>query len=107
MSLTMDQESIVKLIVQKGVKEVNLSMFSDLEKKRILQQVAEIYMRQGKTADVMGILRFVDLKAFADRMRPLAEQCVEMGEYEKAALIYERVGDRELAEFIRENFVEK
>jgi hypothetical protein len=101
----MDPETVVKLIVNKGVDKVNLSMFSETERKAILQQVVEAYMRQGRVSDVLDILEHVDLKAFADRMRPVAEQCVELGEYKKAALIYEKIGYRDLSEFITENFV--
>ncbi len=103
----MDTGAVVKLIVQKGFKNVNLSMFSESEKKAIMQEVAEIYLRQGKTSQVLEILEYVDLKRFADLMRPVAEQCVELGDYDKAALIYEKIGYHDLAEFIRENFVMK
>lgn len=103
----MNPEAVVQLIINKGLKQVNLSMFSDSEKKAILQQVAEIFLRQGKTTEVLEILEYVDLKRFADLMRPIAEQCVERGDYAKAALIFEKIGDHDLAEFIRENFMEK
>ncbi len=101
----MNTEAVVQLIVSKGVKQVNLSMFSETEKKTVLQQAAEIYLRQGKTAEVVEILEYTDLNQFAEIMRPVAEQCVETGDYKKAALIYEKIGYHELAEFIRENFV--
>ena len=97
-------EAIVKLIVEKGAKNVNLSMFTDSERKAILQEAAEIFLRQGKTTELMEILEFVDLKRYADMMRPIAENCVEMGEYVRAAQIYEKIGYDDLAEFIRLNF---
>ena len=97
-------EAIVKLIVEKGAKNVNLSMFTDSERKAILQEAAEIFLRQGKTTELMEILEFVDLKRYADMMRPIAENCVEMGEYARAAQIYEKIGYDDLAEFIRLNF---
>ncbi|HLC19902.1 MAG TPA: hypothetical protein VJK72_03210 [Candidatus Nanoarchaeia archaeon] len=102
----MNPDAIAKLIVEKGLKNVNLSMFTDSEKKTILQEAAEVFLRQGKTADLLEILEYVDLKKFADMMRPLAENCVEQGEYKKAAQIYEKIGYGDLAEFIRLNFVE-
>ena|SRR3989344_4649721 len=96
---------IVKLIVEKGLKNVNLSMFKDSEKKAILQQAVEIFLRQGKTVEVLEILEHVDVKKFEDMLRPVAEHCVELGEYKKAALIYEKIGYSELAEFIKLNFL--
>jgi hypothetical protein len=101
----MDRDAVVKLILKKGVKNVNLSMFSDLEKKSLLQEVVEIFLRQGKTSDAISLLEHVDAKRFADMLRPVAEQCVELGDYKKAALIYDRIGYNELSEFIHENFV--
>lgn len=102
----MNTEAVVQLIVEKGLKNVKLSMFKDSERKEILQQAAEIFLRQGKTAEVIEILEFIDMKKYADMLRPIAEQCVEIGDYRKAALIYERIGYHELAEFIRLNFTE-
>jgi len=95
---------IVKLIVEKGLKNVNLSMFTEAEKKTILEDVAEVFLRQGKTSDVIEILEYIDLKRFAELLRPVAENCVELGEYKKAVQIYEKIGNHELATFIRVNF---
>ena len=102
----MNTEAITKLIVEKGLKNVNLSMFTDAEKKTILQEAAEVFLRQGKTVEVLEILEHVDLQKFADIMKPLAENCVEQGEYRKAVQIYEKIGHTELADFIRLNFVQ-
>jgi len=102
----MDAGAVVKVIVEKGAKNINLSMFNDSERKAILQEAAEQLLRQGKTAEVLEILEFVDLKRYADMMRPIAEQCVEKADYKKAALIYEKIGYHELAEFIRLNFAQ-
>ena len=102
----MNPDTIVKLIVEKGLKNVNLSMFTDAEKKTILHEAAEVFLRQGKTVEVLEILEHVDLQKFADLMRPLAENCVEQGEYKRAVQIYEKIGHAELAEFIRLNFVQ-
>jgi hypothetical protein len=101
----MDPQTIVRLIVEKGYRNVNLSMFTDSERKAILQEAAEVFLRQGKTAHVLEILEHVDLKKFADILRPMAENCVELGDYKKAALIYQKIGYHELSEFITVNFV--
>jgi MarR-like DNA-binding transcriptional regulator SgrR of sgrS sRNA len=102
----MNPETIVRLILDKGINRVNLSMFTDSERKAILQQAAEQFLRQGKTKQVLDILEHVDMKKYADMLRPIAESCVELGEYKKAALIYEKIGYHELAEFIQLNFVD-
>ena len=102
----MANDAIVQLIIGKGVKNVDLSMFSEESRKEVLQQVAEILLRQGKTAEVLEILEFIDLKRYAAMVRPLADQCVDSEDYRTAALIYEKIGDKELSRFIIKNFVE-
>lgn len=82
-------------------------MFSDEERKAILTQVAEVYVRQGKMNEVLEILELIDIKKFAEIMKPIAESCVERGDYRKAALIYERIGEKEMAAFVRANFVDE
>lgn len=99
-------DSIVKLIVSKGIGNVNLSMFSGKKKKDILQQAAEALLRQGKTTEVVRILEDVDVKKFADMLRPVAEQCLELGDFSRAALIYEKIGDREMSQFIKANLIQ-
>src|SRR3989344_1840714 len=105
--MVMANDAIVQLIIGKGVKNVDLSMFSEENRKEVLQQVAEILLRQGKTAEVLEILEYVDLKRYSEIVSPLANQCIDTGDYKTAALIYEKLGDHDLAEFIKENFVEK
>ena len=103
----MDTDGVVQLIFQKGLKNVNLSMFSDQEKKVILTQVAEVFIRQGKHQEVMEILEYVDLHKFSDIMKPIAEACMERGDYRRAVMIYEKIGEKQMAEFLQANFVEQ
>jgi hypothetical protein len=101
----MDKDIVIKVIMQKGLKNIELSMFSDDERKGILEKVAENLIRQGKTNEIIEILEQVDTKKFADIMGRIADQCMDMEEYEKAAFIYDRIGDHLLAEVVRKNFL--
>jgi hypothetical protein len=99
----MDKDVIVRLVVAKGVRNVNLSMFSEEDKREILEKTAETYLRLGKVDDLLSILEVIDLKKFSDVMRKQADNLIGIGEYEKAAQIYEKIGYKELADSIRQN----
>ena len=103
----MNPEAIAQIIVQKGLNGVNLTMFSEEERKAILSSVAEIYLRQGKSDEVMGILEYIDLNRFLGILKSLAEKSFQLGEYEKAAKLYDRIGDTQLAKYITDNFLKK
>jgi hypothetical protein len=103
----MNADAIAQLIVQKGLSGVNLTMFSEIEKKAILSGVAEIYLRQGKSDEVMEILEYIDLTRFLGILKSLAEKSFQLGEYEKAAKLYERIGEAQLAKYITDNFLKK
>jgi hypothetical protein len=105
--MAMKPEIIAQLIVQRGLSNVNLTMFTETEKKAILSNVAEIYMRQGKTDEVMGILEFIDEQRFNEMLKKMAEQCFELSEYDKASKIYEKLGDKEFSQYIKDNFLTK
>jgi hypothetical protein len=101
----MKPESIAQVIVQKGIGNVNLSMFSEDDKKAILACVAEIYIRQGKANEVMDILEYVDVTKFMERIKKMAEQCFQLGQYDQAAKLYEKLGDTAFAKYIKDNFL--
>lgn len=103
----MKPEAIAQVIVQKGIGNVSLSMFSPEDKKEILASVAEIYIRQGKANEVMDILEFVDATRFMERIKKMAEQCFQLGQYEQAAKLYEKLGDAAFAKYITDNFLKK
>jgi DNA-binding SARP family transcriptional activator len=105
--MIMKPEIIAQIIVQKGLKNVNLTMFSEDEKRKILEALAEIYIRQGRADEVLDIIESVDVKKFTEMMKTMAENAFQLGEYEKAARIYEKIGDAQFATYIRENFLKK
>ena len=100
----MPHEEIVKIILQKGLGNVNISMFKEEEQKEILRQVAGHYLRQGKIAEMLKILEDIDIKKYLEIIEPIAKHCLDQGEFDKAALIYEKI-DKEMAEIIRKNLL--
>lgn len=101
----MSASTIVKVVMQKGWKNTNLSMFLQEERREILEEVCRIYLRQGKMHEMMEVLKEVDLKSFSDIMKKIADNCLDLNDYENAVLIYEKIGEKEIAEVIRKNFL--
>jgi hypothetical protein len=99
----MDQEAIVKLILKKGIRNTNLGMFTEAERREILEKCAEQYFRLGNTEEVLNILQVTNLEKYANMMKKIAEDFIGIGEYRKAADIYEKIGQKEFAASIREN----
>ena len=103
----MDPDVIVPIILKKGLKNVNLAMFSESEKRIILEKVAEIYLRLNKKDELLQILELTDMKKYNELLREMAESYFSMCEYEKAAFVYEKIGDAQMAATIKGNFLKK
>ena len=101
----MDKEAIARLITQKGVKNFNLSMFPEQDRKEIMEIVANNYLRIGKVREFMELLEFLDTKKYQGIMKKYAEDIMLLGDFETAAMIYEKIGDKLMAQTIRENFL--
>ncbi len=101
----MEEETIAKLILTKGLKNVNLSMFTDEQRKVIMQKLAEHYVRLGKMDELLGILEQTDKKSFEGIMKQRADQLLSLGDYKTAAAIYDKLGEKEIAASIRDNFL--
>ncbi|MBS3142564.1 hypothetical protein J4464_04220 [Candidatus Woesearchaeota archaeon] len=99
----MANEGIVKMIVQKGAANVNLSMFSEEEKREILGEAAKHFIRMGKENEIIHILEYLDPVQYADKMLKKAESFMSLGEFETAAIIYEKLGMKDMADTIRSN----
>jgi len=94
---------MARIIAEHGATQSNLSMFTEADKAEILRKVAQIYMRQNKTADLINLVRQHNLTEFNDVLKDYAKQCADLGDFERAAKIYEELGETLMAEFIRKN----
>ena len=122
---------IVEKILKEGISSVNLSMLDEKARKSILTDVGEKLYRQGKLIEAISMLeRAGDI----DRLRKLGElfasenkfelaamcfiptkdgqklndvavKCIELKNYKLASAAYEAADNRQMAEFIRDNFV--
>ncbi len=100
----MDHDPIVRRMLEKGHKNVNISMFSENDRKIILQKLAEHLMRLNRTDELIGILEHIDPKKYEALLKEKAETLMNLGQYGKAAEIYEKLGEKEFADSLRKNF---
>ncbi len=96
---------IAKLLIKKDAKDFNLSMFSVEEQRSIAGEIFKIYLRQGKPEDAIRLLEFVNPMEHSAVMKEIADKAMNMADYQRAALIYEKIGDKLMAEYIRGNFL--
>lgn len=99
-------EAVVKLILLKGYSKTNLTMFPPDAKKEILTELCEHYIRLDRISETLEILKEIDTDRFHEILKKFADECLDRGDYAKAATLYENIGDTIVAEVIRKNFLE-
>jgi hypothetical protein len=100
----MDLDVLAKLVVDKGYGNVNLSMFSEEDQRKILEKAAEHFTRLGRLRELIALTEKLDPAKYRGIMEKYAQNLLELGQYKDAAFVYERLGQKELAETIRMNF---
>lgn len=101
----METHPIAKLIVNKGIENYDVSMFNEDQKKDILAQASQIYMRQGKFKEAVICLEKADLPLPIDQIRLAADKKILMGRYQEAYELLAKTGQHEMAEFVKANFL--
>ena len=102
----MNTDTVVKAIIANAEKPIDLSMFSPEQRAEIFSKVAEILFKQGKTAQAIAALEKADVD-LSEKLEPIAKYYFEIGEYETACLLYEKLNKKELVEFMRQNLLKK
>ena len=124
------EHPIVEKIMKEGINSVNISMLDDAAQKRILSDVGEKLFRQGKFTDAVEIMaragELDKLKKLGDafisekktelaticyiptrdkqKLNELAVLCIQAKNYGLASRAYEAADNRQMSDFIRENF---
>ena len=121
---------IVEKILKEGISSVNLSMLDEKSRKNILTNVGEKLYKQGKLIEAIDILEkacdferlirlgdlflsenkvelatlcFIPTKD-KERLNNTAVRCIELKNYKLAAKAYEAADNRQMADFIQQNF---
>ena len=121
---------IVDKILKEGISSVNLSMLDEKSRKNILTDVGEKLYRQGRIIEAIGILEkagdFERLVKLGDlfmsenksemaalcfiptkdkqKLNDVAVKCIELKNYKLASAAYEAADNKQMADFIRQNF---
>jgi hypothetical protein len=96
---------IAKIIVNKGVENFDISMFTEEQKKEILSQAAGIFLRQGKFDQAMIAMEKAGLPLPVAQIRKVADKKILMGQYFEAYELLRKTGQTEMAEFVKANFL--
>lgn len=126
------EHPIVEKILKEGVNSVNLSMLDEGARKRILSDAAEKLYKQNKFVEAIGLMaKANDIEKLAklgdlflsqnkaelaalcliptkdkQRLNDAAVLCIQAKNYRLAAKAYEAADNRQMAAFIKQNFVE-
>lgn len=97
---------MAKMIVSKGVDNVNMDMLSPDQKKALYRDVAEILYRQGKTEDAIIALMKGGFDLPMEGLKKIAEEKMSIGNYQAAYNFLTRAGQHDMAAFIKSNFLD-
>lgn len=102
----MNTDTVVKAIIANVDKPIDLSMFSPEDKSEIWSRVADTLFKHGKIAQAISALEHADVD-LSEKLEPIAKYYFEIGEYETACLLYEKLNKKELVAFMRQNLLKK
>ena len=96
---------IAKILAENGVDKVNMSMFTEEQKKDIYSQAADILFRLNKYEDAFIALERAGKPLPVDQLKRIAENKISLGQHKEAYEFLMRAGQKELAEFVKMNFL--
>ncbi len=99
----MNAEALAQIVVRNGVKQTDLSMFSLDEQKRVYARAGEELLRLNRINDAIDALERAG-KLPIEMLRKMAQSKMDLREYESASVLFEKIGDKEMADFLKENF---
>ncbi|MBW2971407.1 hypothetical protein KY359_00070 [Candidatus Woesearchaeota archaeon] len=100
-----DVHPISKMIVEKGVDIVDLSMFSEVQRQEIYSQAADILLRLNRHEEAFIAMEMAGRPLPVEQLKKLAENKILMGQHREAYELLLRTGQKELAEFVKANFL--
>src|SRR3989344_9327504 len=95
---------IAKRIAEKGIENVDLSMFSEDDKKILYEKAADILLRMSKIDEAFIALEKAG-KLPVEELRKRAETKMQFGQYKEAYYLLMKTGQIEMAEFVKTNFL--
>ncbi|MBI5881254.1 hypothetical protein HZB90_03930 [archaeon] len=101
----MEAHPIAKILADRGVDSVSLSMFSNEQKKEIYAETANILVRHNKFEQAFIAMERAGLPLPIEQLKRMAENRIALGQYQEAYDLLMRTGQREMADFVKKNFL--
>lgn len=99
----MDLDALAKLMVRNGV-QTDLSMFALDEQKQICMRAGEEFLRLDRVVDAIAAFeRAGNLPV--ERLRKLAQSFLDLRDYKQARVLFMKIGDKDMVDFIQQNFL--
>lgn len=96
---------IAKIMVEKGLSAVNTTMFSKEEKEAIFSEAADALLRLNRVDEALIALEKSGRPMPEDLVRKIADERMIVGKYAEAHSLFVKIGDQQMAEFLRLNFL--
>lgn len=101
----MTTHPIAKILAEKGVDSVDLSMFPEEQRKEINSQAADILLRLNRTAQAFIALERAGRSVPIEQLKKMADNKILLGKYDEAYELLLKTGNEEMAEFVKQNFL--
>lgn len=95
---------ILLLVMQKGVSNTDLSMFSDEIKTRLLKKAAEEFFNNRNYTEAINAYK---LLGDNDKLNKLGDSFLKAGLLSNAFNVYQAANNEVMVRFIKQNFDEK
>ena len=105
LNIKMELHPIAKIIVEKGLKQADVSMFDDKTKKEIYSQAAEFLKRQNRNKEALVAMALAGEKIDPDALRQIVDNLFETKRFREAHDLLVAAGDEKMAELVRVNFL--
>jgi len=96
---------IAKIMAEKGVDNVDLSMFDESQRCEIYSQAADILLRLNKPEQGLIALERAGRELPYEQLKKIADNKIMLGQHREAYDLLVKTGQTELAEFVKANFL--
>ena len=96
---------IAKIMAEKGVDQMDLSMFDEEQQQQIYSQASNILLRLNRIEEALIAMERSGRGLPIEQLKKIAENKMMLGQHKEAYELLEKTGQKEMAEFVRANFL--
>jgi ClpP class serine protease len=101
----MDIHPIAKVMAEKGVESVDMSMFNEDQRREIYSQAADTLIRLNRIEQAFIAMERAGRPLPIEKLKKVAENKIMLGQYQEAYDLLLKTGQNEMAEFVKANFL--